>query len=440
MSDIIPFLMLPMAFVLMFLGVQVAFAMMITAVLFGLYIFGDRVIFQFIEKIEDISSNFVFAAIPLFVFMGAILEKSGIADKLFEAIHIWTRRLPGGLALATVIMCIIFAASSGVIGATESVVGLLTIPIMLRYKYNKSLISGTICAGGSLGTIIPPSVVAVVMGPLATISVGDLLYGMVFPGLIMASLYLIYILTLCIIYPDKGPRIPPEPGEPSFREKIWISTKNLVPPLLMIVAVLGSILFGLASPTEAAAIGAIASVLLTVLYRNFTWKGLYQALIKTLLITAMIMAVLLAGSLFTGVFIGGGGINTANNIINQMQLSPWILLALMLSIVFLSGFFLDWISIVLIFVPLFTPLITAAGFDPVWFCILFLIVIQTSYLTPPMAPAIFYLRAVAPEEINIKHMYRGVIPFIALQSLTLAIVMLFPSLVTYLPSVMLNFR
>jgi TRAP-type mannitol/chloroaromatic compound transport system permease large subunit len=154
----------------------------------------------------------------------------------------------------------------------------------------------------------------------------------------------------------------------------------------------------------------------------------------------MIMAVLLAGSLFTGVFIGGGGINTANNIINQMQLSPWILLALMLSIIFLSGFFLDWISIVLIFVPLFTPLITAAGFDPVWFCILFLIVIQTSYLTPPMAPAIFYLRAVAPEEINIKHMYRGVVPFIVLQSFTLIIVMLFPSLVTYLPSVMLNFR
>jgi tripartite ATP-independent transporter DctM subunit len=440
MIDIIPFFMLPVAFVLMFLGIQVAFAMMITAVLFGLHIFGDRVIFQFIEKIEDISSNFVFAAIPLFVFMGAILEKSGIADKLFEAIHIWTRRLPGGLALATVIMCIIFAASSGVIGATESVVGLLTIPIMLRYKYNKAMISGTICAGGSLGTIIPPSVVAVVMGPLASVSVGDLLYGMVFPGLIMASLYLVYIFTLCLIKPEFGPRIPPEPGDPSFMEKVLISTKNLVPPLLMIVAVLGSILFGLASPTEAAAIGAISSVLLTVLYKNFTWKGLYDALLKTVLITAMIMAVLLAGSLFTGVFIGGGGINTANTLINQMQLSPWVLLGLMMLIIFIAGFFLDWISIVLIFVPLFTPLITSAGFDPVWFCILFLIMIQTSYLTPPMAPAIFYLRAVAPPEITIKHMYRGVVPFITLQCLTLVIVIIFPSLVTYLPSVMLNFR
>ena len=177
--DYLPFVMLPVAFTLMFLGIQVAFSMMITAVLFGLVIFGDRVIFQFIEKIEDISSNFVFAAVPLFVFMGAMLEKSGIADKLFEAIHIWTRRLPGGLALATISMCVIFAASSGVIGATESVVGLLTIPIMLRYKYDKGLISGSICAGGSLGTIIPPSVVAVVMGPLANVSVGDLLYGIV---------------------------------------------------------------------------------------------------------------------------------------------------------------------------------------------------------------------------------------------------------------------
>jgi tripartite ATP-independent transporter DctM subunit len=440
MNDIIPFLMLPVAFTLMFLGIQVAFSMMITAVLFGLVIFGDRVVFQFIEKIEDISSNFVFAAVPLFVFMGAILEKSGIADKLFEAIHIWTRRLPGGLALATIIMCIIFAASSGVIGATESVVGLLTIPIMLRYKYDKALISGSICAGGSLGTIIPPSVVAVVMGPLANVSVGDLLYGMVFPGLIMALLYLIYIFVLCTIYPERGPRIPPEPNDPNFKEKLWISTKNLVPPLLMIVAVLGSILFGLASPTEAAAIGAIASVLLTVLYQNFTWKGLYEALIKTVLITAMIMAVLLAGSLFTGVFIGGGGINTANQLINQMQLSPWILLSLMMLIIFIAGFFLDWISIVLIFVPLFTPLIISAGFDPVWFCILFLIMIQTSYLTPLMAPAIFYLRAVAPAEINIKHMYKGVVPFIVLQCLTLVFVMIFPSLVTYLPSIMLNFN
>ncbi|MGE3924814.1 MAG: TRAP transporter large permease subunit [Lautropia sp.] len=438
--DWLPFLMLPMAFLLMFLGVQVAFAMMITAVTFGLIIFSNRVVHQFIEKIDDLSSNFVFAAVPLFVFMGAMLEKSGIADRLFEAIHIWTRRLPGGLALATVMMCIIFAASSGVIGATESVVGLLTIPIMLRYGYNRALISGTICAGGSLGTIIPPSVVVVVMGPLADQSVGDLMYGMVFPGLIMAGLYLVYIYVLCVLKPEQGPRIPPEPGEPGFGEKIWISTKNLIPPLFMIFAVLGSILLGWASPTEAAAIGALCSVGLTMLYGQFTLRGLYEALLKTVTITAMIMAVLLAGTLFTGVFVGGGGINAASNAIQQMQLSPWMLLSLMLFIIFIAGFFLDWISIVLIFIPIFTPLIKAAGFDPIWFCILFLIMIQTSYLTPPMAPAIFYLRAVAPAEITIRHMYRGVVPFILLQLLTLVTVMIWPGLVTWLPGVLLQLR
>jgi tripartite ATP-independent transporter DctM subunit len=438
--ELLPFLMLPAAFALMFLGVQVVFSMMITAVLFGLVVFGDKVIHQFIEKIDDLASNFVLAAVPLFVFMGAMLEKSGIADRLFEAIHIWTRRLPGGLALATVLMCIIFAASSGVIGATESVVGLLTIPVMLRYGYDKGLISGTICAGGSLGTIIPPSVVVVVMGPLADLSVGDLMYGMVFPGLIMAGLYLVYIFVLCTVKPEMGRRIPPEPGDPTFVEKLWISARNLVPPVIMIFAVLGSILFGLASPTEAAAIGSLCAVALTILYRQFTWAGLYDALKKTLTVTSMIMAVLLAGTLFTGVFVGGGGIATASRLIDTLSLGPWALLSLMLFILFIAGFFLDWISIVLIFIPIFVPLVKLAGFDPVWFCILCLIMIQTGYLTPPMAPAIFYLRAVAPPEITIRDMYRGVVPFILLQLVTLAITLAWPGLVTWLPSVMLQLR
>ena len=440
MGATLPFLMLPVAFALMFLGVQVMFAMTMTAVGFGLVIFGDKVVHQFVEKIDDLSSNFVFAAIPLFVFMGAMLEKSGIADRLFEAIHIWTRRLPGGLAIATVLMCIIFAASSGVIGATESVVGLLTIPVMLRYGYDRGLISGTICAGGSLGTIIPPSVVVVVMGPLADLSVGDLMYGMVFPGLLMATLYLGYILVMCTMRPSYGPRIPPEPGDPSIGEKLWISARNLVPPVIMIFAVLGSILLGWASPTEAAAIGALCSVGLTALYGRFTLSGLYDALLKTLTVTAMIMAVLLAGTLFTGVFIGGGGINAASELIAQFELGSWGLLALLMFILFIAGFFLDWISIVLIFVPIFVPLVKQAGFDPVWFCILFLIMIQTSYLTPPMAPAIFYLRAVAPPQITIQDMYRGVMPFIALQVITLALTMAFPVLVSWLPTVMLQMR
>src|SRR5690606_26304704 len=222
--------------------------------------------------------------------------------------------------------------------------------------------------------------------------------------------------------------------------KLWITSTNLIPPVFMIFAVLGSILLGWASPTEAAAIGALCSVLLTLLYGQFNWRGLFDALVKTVTVTAMIMAVLLAGTLFTGVFIGGGGIATANTLIQEMQLSPWVLLAMMMLVIFLSGFFLDWISIVLIFIPIFTPLVKAAGFDPIWFCILFLIMIQTSYLTPPMAPAIFYLRAVAPAEITIAAMYRGVIPFIVLQFLTLVIVMAWPELVTWLPAKLLQLR
>lgn len=440
MSEYLPFLMLPATFLLMFLGVQVALAMLVTATGFGLLTFGPAVVHQFVEKIDDLASNFVFAAIPLFVFMGAVLEKSGIADRLFEAIHIWTRRLPGGLAIATVLMCIVFAASSGVIGATESVVGLLTIPIMLRYGYDKRLISGVICAGGSLGTIIPPSVVVIVMGPLADVSVGDLMYGMVFPGLLMAGLYLVYILVLCIAKPERGPRIPPEPGDPTFFQKLAITTRNLLPPLGMIVAVLGSILAGIASPTEAAAIGCVFSVFLTVLYGRFTWAGLYDSLLKTVRVTAMIMAVLLGGTLFTGVFIGAGGISLASTMIDQMSLGPWGLIALLLLILFIAGFFLDWISIVLIFLPIFTPLVTAAGFDAVWFCILFLIMIQTSYLTPPLAPAIFYLRAVAPPEITMRHMYAGMVPFIGLQIVVLLATMYWPQLVTWLPSWAMQLR
>ncbi|WP_235823342.1 TRAP transporter large permease [Azohydromonas sediminis] len=438
--EYLPFLMLPVAFGLMFLGVQVAFAMLLTATLFGLVTFGAAVVHQFVEKIDDLASNFVFAAIPLFVFMGAVLEKSGIADRLFEAVHIWTRRLPGGLAIATVVMCIIFAASSGVIGATESIVGLLTIPIMLRYGYDKRLISGVICAGGSLGTIIPPSVVVIVMGPLANVSVGDLMYGMVLPGLLLAGLYLVYILALCIVKPGHGPRIPREPDEPGLGQKLAITARNLVPPLAMIVAVLGSILGGVASPTEAASIGCVCAVLLTVMYGRFTWPGMYDALLKTVRVTAMIMAVLLGGTLFTGVFVGSGGIGLASTLIGEMNLGPWALLLLLLLVLFIAGFFLDWISIVLIFLPIFTPLVTAAGFDPVWFCILFLIMIQTSYLTPPLAPAIFYLRAVAPPEITMRHMYAGMVPFIGLQVIVLAATLYWPPLVTWLPQLALQLR
>jgi tripartite ATP-independent transporter DctM subunit len=439
-SQYLPLFMLLAMFVLVFLGVHVAFALAGTALIFGYLVFQEAVIFQFMDKVEDIGSNFVLAAVPLFVFMGTMLERSGIAEELFEAVHLWTRRLPGGLALGTIVMCVIFAASTGVIGATETVVGLLAIPAMLKYAYHKPLICGTICAGGSLGTIIPPSVVVVVLGPVADVSVGDLLVGMIFPGLIMSGLYLLYILVLCVIQPSFGPRVPPAPDDPSLTRKLAITAHALVPPVLMIFAVLGSIMLGWAAPTEAAALGALGAFLLTIFYRRFSLGMLRESVLKTLRITSMIMAILLGGTIFTGVFFASGGIDLTNQAVSYFDLKAWALLALLLGMVFLAGFVLDWISILLIFIPIFMPLVKAAGFNPVWFCILFLIIIQTSYLTPPMAPAIFYLRGIAPPSITLLDAYKGVIPFILLQMLTLAIVMAFPETVLWLPTKLLGFN
>lgn len=440
--------MFPALFALIFLGYPVAFSLMGVAFVFGLLTFGDAAFFQFTQKIEDLASNFVLAAVPLFVFMGSMLERSGIAERLFEAVHLWTKRLPGGLAIGTVIMCIIFAASTGVIGATETVVGLLAIPSMMRYNYSKSLISGTICAGGSLGTIIPPSVVVVILGPVADVSIGDLMVGMIFPGLILSALYIAYILGLCIIRPESAPRITDDADDPPFAAKIAITVKALVPPLLMIFAVLGSIMMGWAAPTEAAALGALGAFILTVAYGRFSLKTFWEAIVKTLLITSMIMMILLGGNLFTGVFAGAGGMGVMRDLIGAVDLGPWALLFLFLALVFIAGFFLEWISILLIFVPLFMPFINdawaatgyGAYFDPVWFCMLLLIMIQSSYLTPPMAPAIFYLRGIAPKEITLKHMYRGVVPFLVIQVIALGVVMAFPETALWLPDQLLGFN
>jgi tripartite ATP-independent transporter DctM subunit len=254
--------MFPALIALILTGFPVALTMMSLAVLFGLQSFGlIGLQYQFIQKIEEVATAQVLAAVPLFIFMGAMFEASGIASRLFDAIHMWTRRVPGGLAVGTVIMCVIFAATSGVVGATETVVGLLAIPAMLKYNYSKSLISGTICAGGSLGTIIPPSVLAVVIGPVANASVGNILLGMFIPGFMLAIAYITYILILCTVNPSAGPRIPRAPDEPPLAAKLAMTGKVLVPPVVVIVAVLGSMMAGIATPTEASATGALGTVL-----------------------------------------------------------------------------------------------------------------------------------------------------------------------------------
>jgi tripartite ATP-independent transporter DctM subunit len=419
-------------------GFPVAFVMLALAILFGLQSFGTiGLLHQALLKIEEVATAQVLAAVPLFIFMGAMFEASGIASRLFEAIHLWTRRVPGGMAIGTVLMCVVFAATSGVVGATETVVGLLAIPAMLRHNYNKSLICGTICAGGSLGTIIPPSVLAVVIGPVANASVGSILIGMIVPGLMLAACYIVYIFVRCLLRPQDGPRVTGEPIPPMI-DRVMLTVKVLIPPVLVIIAVLGSMMAGIATPTEASATGALGTVLLAAIYGRLTWPTLLDSTLRTVRITAMILFIVTCGSIFASIFVGSGGLETIDRLMKATNVGPWGLFGIVMLITFLAGFMLDPLVIILIVVPITAPLIVSAGFDVVWFCVVFLVILQTAYLTPPMAPSIFYLRGIAPPEITLRHMYVGIWPFIGLQLVVLCTIIAFPRCVTWLPTLMIG--
>lgn len=422
-------------FALILLGFPIAFCLISVALVFGYIRYEDIYIYQLLGRVESISTNFVLAAVPLFVFMGSILERSGIAERLFDAFRLWTRNLPGGVAIATILMCVMFAASSGVVGATEAVVGLLAIPAMLKYGYDKKLISGVICSGGSLGTIIPPSVVLIILGPMANVSIGRLFAAAMIPGLLLAGLYVTYVLLLALLRPSAVPRASEDEPQLPFKEKVLVTVKALVPPVLLVFCVLGSILLGVASPTEAAAVGGAGGLILSLIYGSITWRALGQAVMQTLRITTMIMFILMGGMMFTSVFFSWGGMAIITGFVSALDLSPWALLIVVLLLAFLLGFFLEWISILLIFIPIFTPILTHVGFEPIWFCMLFLLIIQTSYLTPPMAPAIFYLRGISPPEMTLSHMYWGMVPFLLIQGLMIVLIMAFPQLVMWLPEV-----
>jgi len=438
-SDYFILLMFPGVLICIFFGFPVAFSLMGMSLIFGCIGFGDAIGAMLVRRVWDVANNYVLAAVPLFVFMGSMLEASGIASRLFDSMIQWTGRLRGGLALGTVMMCTIFAAATGIIGASEVVIGLLAIPAMMARKYNKGLICGTICAGGSLGTIIPPSVVIVVYGPAAGLSVGRLLMAAVFPGLLLSALYIIYIILRCLVHPKDGPGLPPEELGMPLKDKLILTATSLMPPILLIFAVMGTILLGWAAPTEAAALGAFGAVVLTTAYGKMSVKTFKEASYSTLRISAMIMLVLTGGTMYTGVFLGMGGGEVTEQILKALNLSPWTMLVLFLAIAFIAGFLLDWISVLLIFVPIFVPLISKMGFDPIWFSVLFLIVIQTSYLTPPMAPAIFYLKGIVPPEIHVTDMFRGVVPYIVLQLIAISIIMFAPKIALWLPEMMIGF-
>jgi tripartite ATP-independent transporter DctM subunit len=438
MSIFLGLWMFPALFFILSLGFPVALSLMGIALIFGLLCFGDVAIFQLVARVEDAAGNWVLGAIPLFVLMGSMLERSGIADRLFEAVHLWTRRVPGGLAIGTVIMCVVFAASSGVIGATESVVGLLSIPVMLKYAYDKKLISGTICAGGSLGVIIPPSVVVVVIGPVADVSIGDLFMAMILPGLVLSGLYILYILFRCIVNPKLGPRLPRSEDEPNLAAKLRITITALIPPAFLVFTVLGSIVLGWASPTEAAAMGAAGAFALTLWYRAFSFQMLKGAVVDTLMINCMIMLILLGGTMFSTVFVAAGGLMGTEKLLEYLSFGRWATLSLILCVMFVMGFVIDIISIILIMTPIAIPLLTKFGFEPVWLCAVFLVALQTSYQTPPFAPAIFFLKGINPPGITLAQMYKGAMPYVILQLIGMLFVIFFPALALWLPSKILG--
>ena len=429
-----PLWMFPALLIAILTGFPVALTMLSLAVIFGLHSFGlEGLLHQCIQKIEETATAQVLAAVPLFIFMGAMFEQSGIANRLFDTIQMWIRRLPGGLAVGTIVMCVIFAATSGVVGATETVVGLLAIPPMLRYGYNKGLISGVICAGGALGTIIPPSVLAVVIGPTAQADVGKILLGMFIPGFMLAGSYIIYIVIRCLIRPQDGPRVLLVDKEPTLGQKLALTGAVLVPPVVVIVAVLGSMIAGIATPTEASATGALGTVLLAIVYRRFSWAVLADATMRTVRITAMILTIVACGQMFAAVFVGSGGLQLVQDFLLAGGVGKYSLLLAVMTIVFIAGFMLEPLVIILMVAPIVTPLIVNVGFDREWFCVLFLVMLQTGYLTPPMAPSIFYLRGIAPPEIKLHHMYTGIWPFIALQLFVVGLLILQPAFVTWLP-------
>ena len=439
-SDYLVLLMFPGLILSIFAGFPVAFCLMGLALIFGIYGFGEGLPPMLIRLVYAVADNYVLAAVPLFIFMGSMLERSGIAQRLFEAISLWTGRLRGGLAVASVLMCTIIAACTGIIGASEVMVGVMAIPAMLRRKYDHALICGTICAGGALGTLIPPSVVTVVYGPAAGISVGRLLIATIFPGLLLSMIYVCYILMRSYLHPPYAPPVPPEELRVSWKRKVMLTASGMLPALGLIFAVLGSIILGLSAPTEAAALGALGSILLTLAYRNLTWKTLEETVLQTLRISSMALMILVGGYMFSGVFLGLGGGDVVEKILVALNLGKWGVLFLFLILVYLAGYILDWASILLVFVPVYSPIIEKMGIDPIWFGTLFIMMIQTSYLTPPMAPAIFYLRGIAPPEIRIEEMFRGIITFMFLQLIGVALVVLFPEIALWLPSQLIGFK
>jgi tripartite ATP-independent transporter DctM subunit len=424
-------LMIPALLLLVLFGFPVSLSLIVIAFVFAVPVFETLAGLQLYNFIDQVASNYVLAAVPMFVFIGAVLERSQIAERLFAAMRLWLEDLPGGLALATIAMSAVFAAGTGIVGAVEVMVGMMAIPPMMKAKYKKELIAGTICAGGSLGTIIPPSIVVVIYASYARLSVGDLFAGILVPGLMMVAFFMIYIAIVGARHRSNDAPVTKNFAKTPFREKVRQTVIAIFPPALLMVAVLGSIFSGLAAVTEAAAVGCVGVLVLAILYRRLSFRLAWESLAVTSRLTAMILLIVVGGTMFASVFIIHQGGELVSAAIALLGVGEFGTVIVLLAIVFVLGALLDWVSVLTICLPIFIPILSGTDIDPIWFAVLTIVVIQTSYLTPPMAPSIFYLRAIAPPGMTFGDMYRGVLPFVLAQLAVLVVLLLFPGIISW---------
>ena len=394
-----------------------------------------RIFGIFVQRIWSQMSNWILVALPMFIFMGLMLERSGVTEKLMENFIQLFGRFRGGLALGVVLIGILLAASTGIVGASVVLLTLLSMPIMLRQGYNKGFASGVICSAGTLGILIPPSIMLIIMADQMSVSVGNLFMGALIPGLMLGAFYIIYVLVAAWLKPDLAPA--PKDLPPVTAKLVFNTLLAVVPPLLLILAVLGSIFFGIATPTEASGLGAFGATLLAAANGRLTWAVLKEVGLKTSLTTAFIFGIFLGATMFAVVMRQLGGDEFITQSLQSLPFGPSGIVLTILFIAFLAGFFLDWLEISLIMLPLVAPVVVLLGFDPIWFIVLFAVVLQTSFLTPPVGFSLFYLKGAAPPGVTIFDIYKGVMPFVLVQVLAVIMVFLFPQIVLWLPERML---
>lgn len=435
-AELITFLMLGGVFVLVLTGFPIAFVIGSVAFLIGTLVFGPTTAFHIMySRFYDLSLNYPYLAVPLFTFMGVILQHSGITKDLYESLYESLGNLKGGLAVVTVIFGTILAACLGVIAASVTILTLIALGPMISRGYNKPLAAGTIVASGTLGILIPPSIMLVVYAPQAGLSIGQMFMGAVFPGLILSALYIVYIVIACKIKPEWGPSIPQDQITPFSTKKLIRLLQSMVPPVLLIVAVLGTIFSGIAPPTEAAAVGSLAAILLALAYRKFSWKLIKHASLETLKVSAFVVMIAALCYAFVGIFMSAGSGDVVTRLIMSVPGGKWASFTIIMLIVFMLGMFIEWIGIVFIIVPIFSPILVKLGFNPLWAGLMICINLQMAFQTPPMAMSIFVLKGTADPALGLTmaDIIRGVIPFILIIMLTLVLCMIFPEIITWLP-------